>query len=150
MDLVRWRYNPLREWEKVQDFFDRLFFEPVFPLRREFFQLEVDWRPAVDLVEEKDQIILKADLPGVKKEDLKISVDGDLVFIKGELQKEKEEKEKNFYCCERSYGSFGRVVRLPYRVEAEKVKASLKDGILELRLPKREEEKSKEIPIEVK
>ncbi len=105
--------------------------------------------PAVDLVETKDAIQVKVELPGVKKEDVEISLKDDFLVIKGEKKEEREEKGENRYYMERTYGSFSRVVTLPAKVKEDKIRASYKDGVLEIHLPKAEEAKPREIKVEV-
>ena len=108
------------------------------------------WAPAVDIVDEKDQIRIKADLPGLKKEDIEISADNGILTIKGEKKEEKEIKEKDYVRSERYYGAFHRSFSLPTGVDPQKVNASYKDGVLEVTLPKREDAKPKQIKVEVK
>lgn len=149
------RYYPLAEISSLEDTFDRFvdrFFSDFFPTR---WQAEerlpgVDWVPSVDLVEKKDHFLLRTEIPGIKKEDLDISVSDDSVTIKGEVKKEKEEKGDRYYFAERCCGSFGRRVRLPLEVDPNKVEATLKDGILELKLPKKEVQKAKIVEVKVK
>lgn len=105
--------------------------------------------PAVDLYEEKDEIVAKAELPGIEKDAIQVNVADHLLTIKGEKKKEEETKEKNFYRSERSYGSFSRSVELPAEVQGEKARASFKNGVLEIRLPKTEEAKKKEVQVKV-
>ncbi|MBF0217148.1 MAG: Hsp20/alpha crystallin family protein [Candidatus Omnitrophica bacterium] len=112
--------------------------------------LESAWSPAIDVFDSKDNILVKADIPGMKKEDIEVSVHGDTLSIKGEKKEEKEVKEKDFVKTERFYGSFTRSLRLPSEVDSEKVTATYKDGVLELTLAKREETKPKQIKIEIK
>lgn len=105
--------------------------------------------PALDLLETKDSIQVKVELPGVKKEDVHISIKDDVLTIKGEKKEEKEEKEESRYYMERTYGSFSRSVSLPSRIQEDKIKASYKDGVLYIDLPRAEEEKPKEIKVAV-
>jgi len=105
--------------------------------------------PAVDLFEDKNEIVIKAELPGMEKENVEVKLTDHMLTIKGEKKKEEEIKEENYYRSERSYGSFIRTLELPADVHADKVKASFKNGILEVRLPKTEEAKSKEIKVKV-
>jgi HSP20 family protein len=116
-----------------------------FPRFREF--LTEEWYPSVDITETKDDIKVAAEVPGMTKEDISISLSDNVLTLRGEKKKEKEEKGKTFYRMERSYGSFARSFTLPSAVLANKVKAVHKDGILEITLPKAEEVKTKEIPI---
>jgi HSP20 family protein len=105
--------------------------------------------PAVDLFEEKDEIVVKAELPGIEKDQIEVNVADHQLTIKGEKKKEEEVKEKDYYRCERSYGSFLRTLELPKDVHADKVKAVFKNGVLEVRLPKTEEAKAKEIKVKI-
>ncbi|HVP35387.1 MAG TPA: Hsp20/alpha crystallin family protein, partial [Terriglobales bacterium] len=109
------------------------------------------WSPNVDIAETKDEIVLSAELPGFKKEDIKLSVEDHTITLSGEKKSEyeKEDKKENYYRLERRFGSFTRSFALPTPVQADKVKASYKDGILKVTLPKSEEAKKKEIPISV-
>jgi HSP20 family protein len=101
------------------------------------------------LYEEKGEIVAKAELPGLTKEDIEVKITENVLTIKGEKKKEEEVKEKDYYRSERSYGSFMRSVELPREVQADKIKATFKNGILEVRLPVSEEAKKKEIKVKV-
>ena len=103
----------------------------------------------MDLYEEKDEIVAKVELPGMEKDDIEVNITDHRLTVKGEKKKEKEIKEENYYRSERSYGSFIRALDLPKEVQAEKAQASFKDGVLEIRLPKTEEAKKKEIKVKV-
>jgi HSP20 family protein len=107
------------------------------------------WNPTVDVSEDKESVIIKAEMPGMKKEDVKISVQDNVLTLKGEKKQEKEEKDKNYHRIERSYGSFCRSFQLPTSVKTDKIKANYKDGVLSVTLPKTEEVKPKEIPISI-
>jgi HSP20 family protein len=104
--------------------------------------------PAIDLYEEKDQVVAKAELPGMEKNDIEVNIADHQLTIKGEKKKEEETKNKNYYRSERSYGSFCRSIELPADVDIDKAKASFKNGVLEIHLPKTEEAKKK--PTQVK
>ena len=105
--------------------------------------------PALDVFEDKDDVVVKAELPGMDKENIEVNLTDHMLTIKGEKKKEEEVKEENYYHSERSYGSFVRNVELPKAVYADKVKASFKNGILEVRAPKTEEAKNKEVKVKV-
>ena len=109
----------------------------------------IAFSPAVDLVDTKDALQVKVELPGVKKEDVEITLKDDLLTIKGEKKEEKEEKSENRYYVERSYGSFSRSLTLPSSVQTDQVKASFTNGVLEITLPKAEEEKAREVQVKV-
>jgi len=108
------------------------------------------WTPAIDIYETGEAIVLKAELPGVKRDDIDIQVHDNMLILKGERKFEKEVKEENYLRVERSYGAFHRSFTLPALVQQDKIKAVLKDGVLELTLPKAEEAKVKPIKVEVK
>jgi HSP20 family protein len=106
------------------------------------------WGPAVDVSESDEEFVVRAELPGIAQEDVKVSVDSNTMSIKGEKKLVREEKEKTYHRMERSYGEFERTFSLSNRVDASKAKATFKDGVLEIRLPKVGEAKTKEIQIE--
>jgi HSP20 family protein len=110
--------------------------------RRDFI-----WAPLMDVEETEDSIVIRAEVPGMKREDIKISVTGDTLTISGERRRETETKGKSFHRVERAYGRFARSVTLPADVEADKTSATYKAGVLELTLPKSPKAKSREIEI---
>jgi HSP20 family protein len=144
-DLPRWE----REMDRMmEDFFGRRFL-PRWPDR--WFRtegLEVN-APAVDVFEEKDDIVVKAEIPGMDKDNIEVNLTDHMLTIRGEKKKEEEVKEKNYYRSERSYGSFVRTLDLPKEVQADKVKAAFKNGVLEVRMPKTEQAKAREIKVKV-
>lgn len=117
------------------------------PFGRNLGVFTEEWYPSVDIAETKDEVIVKAEVPGMTKEDISISLQENVLTLRGEKRQEKEEKGKTFYRMERNWGSFVRSFTLPTAVSTNKVKAVYKDGILEITLPKSEHLKSKEIPI---
>ncbi len=139
-DLARWE----REMERVFDDFVGRRMRPVWGDSEIGLSI-----PAVDLYEEKDEIVAKTELPGVAKENIQVNISDHLLTIKGEKKREEETKEKNFYRSERSYGAFSRAIELPADVQGEKARASFKNGVLELHLPKTEEAKKKEVKVKV-
>jgi HSP20 family protein len=146
-ELKPWR--PFRELTTLRDEVDRIWdrflgeWPRVEPTTRE-------WTPSLDVSETKDNIVVKAEIPGVEPKDIDISLANDVLTIKGEKKQEREEKDENFYCCESSYGSFIRSMRLPHEVESDRIKADYKNGTLKITLPKSEKARKKEIKIEVK
>jgi HSP20 family protein len=108
------------------------------------------WTPAVDIAEQENEYIVKMELAGVAKDDVKINLESNILTIKGEKKQEKEEKNKNFHRVERTYGSFQRSFTLPTTVKSEKIDAEFKDGVLSITLPKLEESKPKQIEVKVK
>ena len=105
--------------------------------------------PAVDMHETKDDLVLRLELPGVREKDVTVSITGDLLSIKGERRWDDESKEQKFLHVERLYGQFERLIQLPMAVQADKVKAAYRDGVLEITLPKAEELKPREIKIDI-
>ncbi|MBN2378296.1 Hsp20/alpha crystallin family protein [candidate division WOR-3 bacterium] len=108
------------------------------------------WAPAVDVEETKDSIYVRVEIPGMKKEDIKIQAAGDTLVISGERRHSSEEKDRHFHRVERAYGKFQRALQLPVEVQSDKAKATYKDGILEVSFPKSEKAKAREIEIDVK
>lgn len=156
MSLIRW--NPTHELDRCpSDFFGiQLEINRVFD---NFFRggVQADenfvtsyWTPAVDIAEQENEYIVKMELPGVNKDDVKLSLESNILTIKGEKKQEKEEKDKNLHRLERSYGSFQRSFALPTTVKSDKIDAVFKDGVLSISLPKAEEEKPKQIEVKVK
>ncbi len=107
------------------------------------------WDPSTDIYEDKDAYLFKVELPGVKKEDLEIELNNQTLTIKGEKKESQEIKKEQYHRVETVSGTFYRSFRLPKTVDNEKIKANLKDGILEVRVPKQEEAKPKSIPIQI-
>jgi HSP20 family protein len=153
MAIERWRprwgitpWRPFRELEEWERRFDDLLGRPLWRLPVE----ERGWMPAVDVFEKEDRFVVKAELPGMKEEDIDVSVVGDTLSIRGEKKTETEVKEEDYYRCERSYGSFYRSIPLPSNVDANKIEASFEDGVLEVALPKSAKVKPKKIAVSAK
>jgi HSP20 family protein len=153
MAIERWRpkwgitpWRPFRELEEWERRFDDLLGRPSWLVPVE----ERGWMPAVDVFEKEDKFVVKAELPGMKEEDIDVSVIGDTLSIKGEKKTETEIKDENYYRCERSYGSFYRSIPIPSNVDANKIEASFEDGILEVALPKSAKVKPKKIAVSAK
>ena len=147
MAIVRW--EPFRDQMTAQREFDRLFKEAFTPLFGEGELSTRTWAPPVDIYENENDIVLRAELPGVNPKDVEVKVEDNTLYLKGERKFEKETKEENYHRVERSYGSFARSFSLPNSINSEKVKAEFKDGLLTLTLPKREEAKPRTIKIDV-
>ncbi len=147
MAIVRW--EPFRDLLATQKEFDRLFREAFTPGFGGGELSTRPWAPPVDIFENENNIVLKAELPGVDPKDVEVRVEGNTLYLKGERKFEKETKEENYHRVERSYGSFARSFSLPNSIDAEKVAADYKDGLLTLTLPKREEAKPKTVKINV-
>jgi HSP20 family protein len=148
MALIRW--EPVRELNTIQSEMNRLFntfFETTHPgnggstLRR--------WVPAMDLVETEGEFVLRADLPGVSQDDVKIELQDQVLTISGERKAEHEERKEGYYRVERSSGAFSRSLTLPEGVDPNAVKASFDNGVLEVRIPKPEERKPRRVEISV-
>ena len=143
MTLVRW--NPMRDMMRLRDEFDRLFDESMdFPAWR--WSEPVDG-PAVDVAESDEAYIVKASLPGIKPEDLDISITDNILSIKGEVKAEETIAEGHYHMRERRYGAFTRTITLPASVDVESVEATYEDGVLTLNAPKTEDVKRKRIPV---
>jgi len=146
-----WELTPWRpfEFDRIRREMDRLWdsFLEGRPMRRAEDGRE--WLPSIDVSETKNELVIKAELPGLDPKDIDISMNNGYLTIKGEKKHEKEEKDENYHLIERSYGSFTRSVRLPREVQNDKITASFKNGVLRITLPKSEEAKKKEIKIKV-
>lgn len=148
MSIVRW--DPFRELEEMNTRLNRLFGRSGLPAAEgKDAMTAFDWSPTVDVVETPEEFQVKAELPEVKKEDVKVSVDNRVLRLEGERRQEKEDKNKKFHRIERSYGSFLRTFALPDNVDDTKVRAEFKDGVLNVRLPKSEKAKPKSIEVKV-
>ncbi|KAF0247069.1 MAG: HSP20 family [Planctomycetota bacterium] len=145
MNLAKW--EPFKELESVSDRLSRLF-SRTRTNGDEAVQL-ADWSPTTDVTETNEEYLIKAELPEVKREDVKISIEEGVLTFQGERKQEKEEKGKKFHRIERSYGSFLRSFTLPTEVDASKIRAEFKDGLLNLHLPKSEKAKTKVIDVKV-
>jgi HSP20 family protein len=147
MAIVRW--EPFRDLLATQREFDRLFREAFSPAFGEGEVSTRTWAPPVDIYETGDTLVLKAELPGVNPDGVEIRVEENTLYLKGERKFEKEVKEQNYHRVERSYGTFTRTFSLPNSIDADKVVAAYKDGVLTLTMPKKEEAKPKTIKINV-
>lgn len=142
MPIVRW--DPFSEMVQLRDEIGRWF--DTLDKKKEARKGAV-WAPDVDIKETDTDIQIKADVPGMKLEDIDVSVDEDQLVIKGERKIEKEEKEKDYVRIERSYGSFYRSFNIGVPVKADQIKASYKNGVLDISLPKAEARKPKKIEV---
>jgi HSP20 family protein len=122
-------------------------FSGVMPANREDFMTAGAWNPSVDIFEDKDRLILEAELPGMKREDFEISVENNVLTLRGERKFEKKAEGDNYHRVERSYGSFTRSFTLPQTVTADGATADFDNGVLRVSLPKREETKARKIEI---
>ncbi len=145
MAIVKW--NP---WREIEDIFDNASQLGQHRFRRRYdIESTADWAPKVDISETDKEFVIKAEIPEVKKEDVKVTVENGALTIKGERKQEKEEKGKKFHRIERYYGSFSRSFTLPDNVDQTKIKASFKDGMLDLHIEKTEAAKPKAIDVKI-
>jgi HSP20 family protein len=145
MSIVR--YDPFRDLRTLQEEVNRLFSTN---LTRSFDDEGIGrgaWAPSVDIYENKDQIVLEAELPGMKQEDFDLSIENNIITLRGERKFEKTEETDNYHRVERSYGSFTRSFTLPQTVSAEGATAEYSNGVLRVTLPKREETKARRIEV---
>ena len=145
------RWDPFKELEDMQSRLSTLFGRA--PVRKDGEKEEAmtiaEWAPLVDITEDEKEYLIKAELPEVKKEDIKLTVHDDVVTITGERKSEKEEKGKKFHRIERAYGSFMRSFTLPDDADAGRIAADYKDGLLKVHLPKSEKAKPKSVEVKV-
>ena len=144
MALVKW--DP---WREIDDMFDRYTRAGLARGGSQQIARAGDWAPRVDIVETDTAFVIKAEAPEVKKEDVKVTVDNGVLTVAGERKQEKEEKGKTFHRIERQYGSFTRSFTLPDNVDEANIKATFKDGMLSLEIPKTEAVKPKAIEVKV-
>lgn len=148
MALVRW--SPMRPIQDVLSFENELsrFFQDLTSRGQEA-EAPTVWAPRVDIEEDKDSYLVKAELPGMKLEDIKITINENQLVIRGEKRREMESSEKTYHRVERVYGSFERAFTLTKVVAADKIEAIYREGVLTVRVPKAEEAKAREIQIKV-
>jgi len=148
MNLVKW--DPFVELEDVSKHLNRIFGR--FPARTETGREALtmaDWAPTVDITETDSAYLIKGEIPGVNKEDVKVTIEDGMITMRGERKQEKEEKNKKFHRIERSYGSFLRSFRVPDDVDEAAVKAEFKDGMINVTLPKSGKSKAKSINVSI-
>ena len=145
------RFNQTQDFRAFQQQVNRLF-EPFLgrPVVDDESLVSGTWAPPVDVMEEKDAIRVVAELPGMKKEDIDIQFENGILTIRGQRAIEKDSSDKTFHRVERVYGNFVRSFTLPRSVDAEKIDATYRDGVLDIRVPKKEEAKPRQIAINVK
>jgi HSP20 family protein len=150
-ELTTWKpfreLAPFREFERMRGDMDRFwdsFSEGGLRKRTEEGE---EWLPSLDVGETKNELVVKAEVPGMDAKDIDVSLSDGMLTIKGEKKQGREEKEADYHLVERSYGAFTRFIQLPTEVQSDKISASYKNGILKITLPKSEEAKKKEIKI---
>jgi HSP20 family protein len=150
MAIMRW-WDPLRDLSGIQDKMNQLFEDTFSRTRgRDESLAKGMWTPVVDIYETDDYVVVKAELPGVEKDQIGVEVKDGILSLHGERKFEKEVKEENYHRIERAYGSFHRSFSLPTSVEQNKISAKFKDGVLEVQLPKKAQTKPKQIKVDVK
>ncbi len=151
MSIVRW--SPMKEIDEMRREMERLFEEFFEPARRRRWwgrpSAEGVIVPNIELYDRKNEIVLRAEIPGVEKKDIDLTITENALTIKGEIKRQEEVKDEDYYAAEIRYGTFSRTIPLPVEVDSENAKATYKNGILEIVLPKKEEAKPKEIKVEV-
>ena len=145
MELTRWEPRGLTPFRRQ---IDRLF--DSFLGQETPFSTNGDWLPSLDVEETAEEVIVKAELPGMAEKDISVTLSGNNLIIKGERKREKEEKDKHFHRIERSYGTFERVVPLPTTTDPAKIDAEYSKGVLEVHLPKKPEDMPKQIEVKAK
>ena len=148
MAVVKW--DPFRDLLSIQDRMNRLFEQTLSRSRSEEGIAASTWTPAVDIYETPETIVLKAELPGLSREDIEIQIRDNALTLKGERRFAKDVQQENYLRIERAYGAFQRSFTLPATIQQDKIRAVFRDGVLELTLPKAEEAKPKKIAIEVR
>jgi HSP20 family protein len=152
MAIVRW--SPIRELEEMRRNLDRLFGEFTEPAARpQFLARQGEGGasvPSIDVLERKGELVIRADLPGVEKENINLSITKDSLTIKAEARKEEEEiRREDYYVQERSTGTYNRTIQLPQDADSSKARASFKNGVIEIVFPKKEEAKATEIKVDI-
>jgi HSP20 family protein len=148
MNLVRW--DPFKELEEMSDRLNRMFSRHLPRREGSKENLTVpDWAPSVDIVETPEEYLIKADLPDIKREEVKVTVENGVLCFEGERKQEKEEKGRKFHRIERSYGAFMRSFTLPDNIDETKVRADFKDGMLTIHVAKTEKAKPKAVEVKV-
>ncbi len=145
MSIVR--YDPFRDLRSLQDEVNRLFSTNLSRTFDDEGMARGAWNPSVDIYENKDQIVLEAELPGMKREDFDLSIENNVITLRGERRFEKQDEGDNFHRVERSYGSFARSFTLPQTVQTDQVAAEYRNGVLRVTMPKREEIKARRIEV---
>jgi HSP20 family protein len=145
MPVSRW--DPFRDLSVLQERMNRLFEDAGRGYRGDEAAATTTWSPAVDIFETENEIMVRAELPGIERKDIVLNLDNNVLTLKGERKFEKETRQENYHRIERSYGAFSRAFSIPAIVEEEKIRAEYKDGILTIALPKKEQVKPKQIKI---
>jgi len=142
------RFDPFDELSRLRNRMDRVLRNFDTPYEKEL--LTTEWTPAADVVETKDSIIIKSELPGMTEKDIHVDFENGMLTIKGERKLEEETADKNYRRVERTYGKFIRAFTLPPNIDDKKIAANYTNGLLEIEIPKKEEAKPKAINVEVR
>ena len=152
-ELTTWKpfreLAPFRDFERMRRDMDRFWDSFLEGGQRRKTDDSGEWFPSLDVAETKNDLVVKAEVPGMDAKNIDISISDGVLTIKGEKKEEREEKEADYHLVERSYGAFTRSIRLPAEVHGDKINATYKNGVLKITLPKSEEAKKKEIKIKV-
>jgi HSP20 family protein len=144
------RFDPFRDLSQMQERINRIFGEAYRRTDGDDVLKGGDWTPPVDVFETKDhEIVLRAELPGLKREEIDIRVENSTLTLRGERKQEKEVTKENYHRIERAYGTFSRSFSLPSTVDTEKVSANFADGVLTVKLPTRDEAKPRQIQVQI-
>lgn len=148
MTIVKW--DPFRNVAALQDRINRMFEDSFSQTGRSEDEISsYGWKPSVDIYEVAEGVVIKADLPGVKKEDVSVEVKDNLLTLKGIRKEEQDLEDQCYFCQERSLGQFQRTFTLQYNVLPEKIKASFKNGVLKITVPEPEEDKPRKIRVNI-
>lgn len=145
MELVRW--NPWKDMWPSKKYFSSIFDDVLYPVKDASSDEMWSWDPVVDIYDNQDRIVIKAEIPGVDKKNIAVDLNGRVLTLKGERSSDNEIKEDSYYRKERTYGKFERAFTIPMDVEPEKIKADYKDGVLSVEIPKPEAKKPKNITV---
>lgn len=146
MQLIKW--TPWREMAVLQNRFNRIFDGSFFRESSADDDLSLQhWNPVVDIYDNDDKVVIKADLPGLSKDDITIDLNNRVLTVQGERSVENEVKEENYYRRERNYGKFCRAFTMPAEVDLDQIQAEFKDGVLKIDIPKPKEQQPKQITI---
>lgn len=145
MNIIRW--DPFRDLATLRERMNRFFEEAYTSRGEEKDMIASSWNPSVDIYETENELVLKAEVPGVDENDIELKIEDSTLTLKGERKFEKETKEENYHRLERSYGSFYRSFTLPRNIDQDKIKAESENGILKITMPKKAELKPKTVKI---
>lgn len=149
MAIVRW-LDPFRDLTGIQERMNQIFEDALARSRGRDEGLRTGmWTPAVDIYEKNDAVVVKAELPGVEKDQISVEVKDGILTLRGERKFERDVKEESYHRIERSYGTFLRSFSLPVSVDQNQVKATFRDGVLEVELPKKEQAKPKQVKVDI-